>query len=146
MENLFSCVLGKNQIMKKSIFIALAVLAGSTVFAQKKLKQPPPPPPPVADVKEVPPPPPPPPPAEPPAPDQLSGSKVFFDQHPDVKSIDRNNNEVRIWLKSGKEELFDLNKEEDVKKLKDKYGELPAPPPPPPAPPAPRSAKHITQS
>ena len=132
--------------MKKSIFIAVAVLAGSTVFAQKKLKQPPPPPPPVADVKEVPPPPPPPPPAEPPAPDQLSGSKVFFDHNPDVKSIDRNNNEVRIRLKSGKEEVFDLNKEEDAKKLKDKYGELPAPPPPPPAPPAPQSPKHITES
>lgn len=139
MENLFTGVLGKNQIMKKSIFIALAVLAGSTVFAQKKLK-PPPPPPPVANVKELPPPPPP-----PPAPDQLSASKVFFDHNPDVKSIDRNNNEVRIRLKSGKEEVFDLNKVEDAKKLKDKYGELQAPPPPP-APPAPRSPKHITES
>jgi hypothetical protein len=37
-------------------------------------------------------------------------------------------------LKSGKEEVYDLNNEEKAQQFKNKYGKLPAPPPPPPAP------------
>lgn len=123
--------------MKKKFFLAMAVLATSVALAQqKKLKQPPPPPPPpVVDVKEIPPPPSPPTPMNPPSKTKMSLPKdyqAFLKRNPDVKSIDWNNNEVRIRLKSGKEETYDLNNEEEAKKLKDKYGELPVPPPPPP--------------
>jgi len=125
--------------MKKRFFVAIAVLATSVVFAQqKKMKQPPPPPPPpVVDVKEVPPPPPPPEPVNPPSKTKMSLSKdyqSFLKRNPDVKEMDLNNNKIHIRLKSGKEEVYDLNNKEEVKKLKDKYGELPAPPPPPPPP------------
>jgi hypothetical protein len=36
---------------------------------------------------------------------------------------------VLVRLKSGKEEEYFLNDEEDMQKVKNKYGELPAPPP-----------------
>lgn len=63
---------------------------------------------------------------------------AFLKRNPDVKGIEwSNGNKVHIRFKSGKEEAYDLNNEEDVKKLKNKYGELPAPPPPPPVPKAP---------
>lgn len=130
--------------MKKSIFVVAGVLATSITFAQKKEKQLPPPPPPVVDVSEVPPPPPPP-------PNKVEISKdeqAFFKKNPTVSGIERNNNKVRIHLKSGKEEVFDLNNKDDVEKLKNQYGELPVtpPPPPPPPPPAPKTPKHITES
>lgn len=130
--------------MKKSILVAAAVLAGSITFAQKKMKQapPPPPPPPVENLKEVPPPPPPPPKAELP-----KDYQAFLQRNPTVKGISWNNNkQVRIQLKSGKDEVFDMNNKEDVEKLKNQYGELPIPPPPPPPPPAPKKTKHITES
>jgi hypothetical protein len=129
--------------MKKSIFIAVAVFAGSMAFAQKKEKQTPLPPPPplVVIVNEVPPPPPPPKEALP------KDYQAFLKHNPTVKGIDWNNTEVRIRLKSGKEEVFDMNNKEDVEKLKNQYGELPAaPPPPPPPPPAPKTPNHITES
>src|SRR6266498_3884245 len=125
--------------MKKSIFIAVAVLAGSVAFAQKTVKQPPPPPPPpIVNVNEISPPPPPPEKA-----DISKEEQSFFKRNPNVNGVDRNNNEVRIHLKSGKEEVFDMNNKEEVEKLKNQYGELPAAPPPPPAP---KSPKHITES
>lgn len=133
--------------MKKSIFVAAAVLAASVSFAQKKEKQPPPPPPPpLMNVNEVPPPPPPPPPpakAKKNLPDEF---QAFLKRNPSVKGIGWNNNKVRIHLKSGKEEVFDMNNKEDVEKLKNQYGELPAPPPPPPPPPPAPKTKHITES
>lgn len=124
--------------MKKSIFVAVAVLGTSVVFAQKKDKQPPlPPPPPVVIMNEVPPPPAPPPPP-PKAKESLPKDyQAFLKRNPTVKEIGWTENKVRIHMKSGKEEVYDMNKEEDVKNLKNKYGELPAPPPPPPAPKAP---------
>ena len=120
--------------MKKSIFVAVAVLGASAVFAQKKEKQPPPPPPPpVVIVNEAPPPPPP-----PKAKEALPKDyQAFLKRNPTVKGIDWNNSKVRIRLKSGKEETFDMNNKEDVERLKNQYGELPAPPPPPPPPKAP---------
>lgn len=129
--------LTKKPIMKKTIFLAVTVLAASASFAQKKIKQPPPPPP-AMDVKEIPPPPPPPPPPKVelyekfPSPGNAD-YQAFLKRNPTVKRIGwGNKNLVRIHLKSGKEEVYDMNKEDDVQKLKNKYGELPAPPPPPP--------------
>lgn len=128
--------LKQKPFMKKTIFIAVALLSGSIVFAQKKnLKPPPPPPPPpkVADVNKLPP---------PPSPPMVSAQqnslpadyKAFLKRNPGVKHIDwSENNRVHIYLKSGSEEVYDLNKEEDVKKVESRYGQLPAPPPPPPA-------------
>lgn len=131
--------------MKKSILVAAAVLAGSITFAQKKMKQapPPPPPPPIENLKEVPPPPPPPPKAELP-----KDYKDFLQRNSTVKGLSwSQENKVRIHLKSGKEEVFDMNNKEDADKLKNQYGELPAaPPPPPPPPPAPKKPRHITES
>jgi hypothetical protein len=145
MEIFFSRISAKNHIMKKSIFVAAAVLAGSIAFAQKKEKQPPPPPsPPIVNVNEIPPPPPPPPMK---AKEALPKDyQAFLKRNPTVKGIDWNNTEMRIRLKSGKEEVFDMNNNEDVEKLKNQYGELPAAPPPPPPPPAPKTPNHITES
>ena len=114
--------------MKKRIFVALALLAGSVTFAQqKKEKQPPPPPPPpplVVDVKDIP--------APPEAPRPKKDYDEFLKRNPTVKAINWSNDEVRVRLKSGKEEVYDMKNEEEVKKLKNKYGEWPSPPPPPP--------------
>lgn len=146
MEFFISDVSSKNQVMKKSIFVAVAVLGASAVFAQKKEKQPPPPPPPpVVIVNEAPPPPPPPPPPK--AKEALPKDyQAFLKRNPTVKGIDWNNSKVRIRLKSGKEETFDMNNKEDVERLKNQYGELPAPPPPPPPPPAPKAPNKISQA
>jgi hypothetical protein len=143
MEFFISDVSSKNQVMKKSIFVAVAVLGASAVFAQKKEKQPPPPPPPpVVIVNEAPPPPPP-----PKAKEALPKDyQAFLKRNPTVKGIDWNNSKVRIRLKSGKEETFDMNNKEDVERLKNQYGELPAPPPPPPPPPAPKAPNKISQA
>lgn len=148
MEFFISDVLSKNQVMKKSIFVAVAVLGGSVAFAQKKEQQPPPPPPPpVVIVNEVPPPPPPP---QVPKPKEAlpKDYQAFLKRNPTVKGIDWNNSKVRIRLKSGKEETFDMNNKEDVERLKNQYGELPAPPPPPPPPPppAPKAPNKISQA
>ena len=119
--------------MKKFFFIAAAILAGSMAFAQKKEKQAPPPPPPpaVLDVKDVPPPPPPPKAPEKPG----KENEAFMQRNPAVNNISWSDDTVRIRLKSGKEEIYNLKSEKDVEKIKNKYGELPAPPPPPPPPP-----------
>jgi hypothetical protein len=142
-------VLCKKHIMKKSILVAVAAFAASAALAQKKekLHPPPPPPPAIVNVKDVPPAPPPPPKIKVEkfvSPDNAD-YQAFLKRNPTVKRIGWSKNKVRIHLKSGKEEVYDMNKEEEVKNLKDKYGELPAPPPPPPPPPAPKVPK-ITQS
>jgi len=146
MEIVDNRILAKNQFMMKRMFVALALVATSSTFAQqKKIKQPPPPPPPVADVKDVPPPPPPTTPPPPRIDSKHFASPLnkeyqdFLKRNPDVKGIGwSENNTLRIHLKSGKEEVYDLNNEADAQKLKNKYGELPPPPPPPPAPKAPK--------
>ena len=128
--------------MMKGMFVALALLTTSATYAQKKTKQPPPPPPPpTAEIKNLTPPPPPntsPPPTIEAEHFVSPGNKEYQDflkRNHDVKGIGwTENNTVRVHLKSGKEEVYDLNNEEDAKKLKSKYGELPAPPPPPKAP------------
>lgn len=102
------------------------------MFAQQKTEKPPPPPPPkVIDVKEVipPPPPPPPPKATPKKVDLPEDHHAFLNRNPTVKSISWSEDKISIRLKSGKEEEYLLNNDEEMQKLKDKYGELPASPP-----------------
>lgn len=143
MEKFYRCVLDKNQFMKTKIFVAAAILAGSITFAQKKAEQPPPPPPPVVNINQVPPLPPPP---KPPAKQNINlpeDYSSFLKPYSTIKDIGRSENKVRIYLKSGKEEVYDMNNESDVQKLKNKYGELPAPPPPPPPP---KSSKKRSES
>jgi len=115
--------------MKKSIFLVAAVLAGQVLFAQqKKEKSPPPPPPPrVIDVRDIPPPPPP-----PRQSDWIKDENAFLKRNPSVKSIGWSENKIRLHLKSGKEEVYDLNNKEEMENFRKQYGELPAPPPPPP--------------
>ena len=142
MEFLLECISNKKPVMKKRMFVVAGMLAASVAFAQdKKEKQPPPPPPPpaVMDVKVVEPPPPPPTPAK-----QNKEFNEFMERNPTVKGVDWNNTTVRIRLKSGKEEVYDMKKEGDVQKLKEKYGELPPPPPPPPPPPKPAKVKTVS--
>jgi hypothetical protein len=56
-------------------------------------------------------------------------------RNPTVKGLGwQQENRVRVRLKSGKEEVYNLNNKDEAAKLKNKYGELPAPPPPPPRP------------
>jgi hypothetical protein len=135
MEKNWNGVLGKNQFMKKKFLVALAILAGSVSFAQQKKQAPPPPAPPKVNVdKFVAPPPPPAPPDQ-----QRSGLpkeyKAFLKRNPTVKNLSWSENKVRIHLRSGKEEVYNLDNTEQRQMLKDKYGELPVAPPPPPPPP-----------
>lgn len=126
--------------MKTKIFVVAAILAGSVTFAQKKAEQPPPPLP-VVNINEVPPPPLPP---KLPVIQNINLSEdysSFLKSYSTIKDIGRSENKVHIHLKSGKEEVYDMNNESDVQKLKNKYGELSAPPWPPPPPPPPKSSK-----
>jgi len=128
MENDERCVLWKTNFMKKSIFIVFAVFAGSLVFAQQKKEKPsPPPPPPVLNAKDITPPPPPSIPN-----DWPQADKAFLNRNPSVKSVGWSENNIRIHLKSGKEEIFDLNNKQQMENFRKHYGELPVPPPPPP--------------
>lgn len=125
--------------MKRKISLAAAVLL-TAFFASaqvKKEKVPPPPPPPPPVLNTVPPPP-------PPSPPKKSGTslpgdyKAFLKRNPTVKGIRwSDNNTVHIQLKSGSDEVYQLNDKEQAQKLESKYGKLPVAPPPPPAPPKP---------
>jgi hypothetical protein len=132
--------------MKKNLFLATALLASGIALAQQKQKAPPPPPPPppALEAKDIPPPPPPPPPA--PEPPKLLMTKeyaAFLKRNKQVRQLQYTDDQkVTIHLKSGKSEEYDLDKKEDLKKLEDKYGQLPkaAEMPPPPPPPAPKKS------
>ena len=115
--------------MKKIILFALTAFVGLVSFAQQKQTKPPPPPPKVNIDKFVPPPPPPKEPAK------NRDYEEFLIRNPTVKRLAwAHENMVRIYLKSGKPEVYDLKKENDVQTVKNKYGELPKAPPPPPKP------------
>jgi hypothetical protein len=142
MENFYRIVLVGNRFMKKTIFIAAAFLIGITVSAQKKEKlPPPPPPPPKVDMKSIPPPP------KPQEPDKLKSDlpedyQAFLKRNSTVKNVSwSENNVVRVYLKSGKEEVYHTNIKEERQDLENKYGKLPVPPPPPPKPKAPNEKK-----
>jgi len=114
--------------MKKIIFFSLAAFAALSSFAQQKQTKPPPPPPKVNVDKFVPPPPPP---KEP----SNRDYQAFLKRNPTVKRLTwANQKTVHIYLKSGKQETYDLNKEKDLQTVKNKYGELPIAPPQPPKP------------
>jgi hypothetical protein len=141
--------------MKKNVLFAglafVLFLAASAQISQKK--EPPKPPlapkPPIEntnDLKEPPPPPPapppPPPPSAPPMPPaeglQLPDDyEAFLKRNPSVQSLVwKENDELIIRLKSGKEERYQLDNEKNRNEAAAKYGELPSAPPPPPPPPA----------
>jgi hypothetical protein len=134
--------------MKKRIsIVAVSVFTVCFAMAQtKRAKLPPPPPPAPPIVEAVVTPPPPPAPPIPPAPavaalpDDFS---EFLSLNPAIKNVEwSENNLVHIYLKSGKEEVYNLDKKEEAELLEKKYGKLPVAPPPPPAPPkAPKPVK-----
>src|SRR5579885_429101 len=110
--------------MKKGIFVAIAFLTTSALFAQqKKIKQlPPPPSPPMVEMKEPPLPPPPPKPLHPSTIMSMQNEQTFLKQNPSVKSIHWSNDKIHVYLKSGQKEDYDLNSEEDKNRFKNKYG------------------------
>ena len=125
--------------MKKTIFLVIAAFAGSVSFAQQKQSKPPPPPPKVNVDKFVPPPTPPKQPSKVKNVNAVSykkpGYQEFLKGNPIVKRLTwPHENTVRFYLKSGKQETYDLKKENDVQTVKNKYGELPIAPPRPPKP------------
>jgi hypothetical protein len=133
----FRMRLKQKPIMKKRFLVALAILTASISFAQQKKAPPPPPapPPPKVNNEKF---------RFPPPivyPDGLPDDyKAFLKRNPTVKSLGWSENKVHIHLKSGKEEVYNLNNEAEVRKLENKYGGLPmSPPPPPPPPKAPKS-------
>lgn len=138
---IFSAVASEHKTidMKKQFFVATALLASTVVFAQQDKKTPPPsppPPPPKVEMEKFTPPPPPPDVPEVVVP---KGYSDFLTRNKNVKTLEwTNQKQVTIHLKSGKKEVYDLGNKDQVKKLEDKYGQLPEtpPPPPPPAPPA----------
>lgn len=74
---------------------------------------------------------------------QTQRTIMVNDTLPDnVKQINVNKNKVRVTLKNGSKEHYDLNNTAEKKEFERKYGEIP-PPPPPPDPPAPPSPDAI---
>jgi len=138
MEKNRASVLSKNQCMKKRFLVAVTILAASVSFAQQKKQPPPPPAPPKVNLDKFVPPPPPPPPPKAPAKERMdlpTDYQAFLKRNPTIKNLTWSENKVRVHLKSGKEEVYNLNDKEEMENLKEKYGELPVAPPPPPPPP-----------
>jgi hypothetical protein len=132
----FRMRLKQKPIMKKRFLVALAILTASISFAQQKKAPPPPPapPPPKVNNEKF---------RFPPPivyPDGLPDDyKAFLKRNPTVKSLGWSENKVHIHLKSGKEEVYNLNNEAEALKLENKYGGLPMSPPPPPKAPKSKS-------
>jgi hypothetical protein len=125
-------------IMKKTFLSLTAVLfTTGLVMAQQTEKKAPPPPPPVVQVEM--PAPPPPPPLPPPGikKDISAEHNGFMKRNPQVQGLSWSDEgkTLRIELRDGSEESYDLNNAEEAQKAERLYGKLPAPPPPPPAPP-----------
>jgi len=59
----------------------------------------------------------------------------FYKRNPTVSGISRKGNVITIKKKDGTMEKYDMNKKEEDKSFKEKYGVPPIPPPPPPPPP-----------
>src|SRR6476620_8790810 len=124
-------------IMKKTILSLTAVLfaTGMVMAQQTEKKAPPPPPPPVVQVEMVAPPPLPPPPP-PPArmkKDLSDEQNAFMKRNPQVQGLSWSDEGkiLRIQLRDGREESYDLNNAEEAQKAERLYGKLPVPPPPP---------------
>jgi hypothetical protein len=112
--------------MKKTTFVAMAMLATSVVLAQQKKDKEPPSPHPVMNAEAPKPPPPPAPPRKP-----KEEHDAVLNRNPTVKAVTWTDETVDIYLKSGKHEVYDMKNEKDVQALKEKSGEFPTPPPPP---------------
>jgi hypothetical protein len=140
-------------IMKKTFLSLTAVLftTGLVMAQQAEKKSPTPPPPPTHEFSTTPPPPPPPvaqvemvvPPPPPPPPPVINKhiadeQNAFMKRNPQVHGLSWSDEgkTLRIQLRDGREESYDLNNAEDAQKAERVYGKLPVPPPPPPAPPA----------
>lgn len=142
MERRGSHILFQNQCMKKNFCLGLLALMGvSLTMAQNSHKRPtppPPPPPPVLTLNPVQPLPPSPP--EPPSIQVISKEDHrFLQQHPEIQSMEWTDNKLRLHLKSGADESYQMDLREDQQKWATKYGgRLPVPPPPPPPPPTPQ--------
>jgi hypothetical protein len=109
-------------MMKKQLMLVIGVLFATLIIAQdKNVPQPPPPVPAVENLT-------------PPPPSIHDDYKSFLKRNPLIKSVgwSTNGTIIRIRLKSGKEELYNLNSEKETTVLKRKYGRLPIAPPPPP--------------
>lgn len=112
--------------MKKILpLLVLFFLSGAiTLKAQTEKNLPPPPPPPKPeriDVKIY-----------------KGPNSDFLKQNPTIQKVSwSGNNEIKLKFKTGKEEKYNLNNEDEKKLFTDKYG-VPPPPPPPPPPPKPK--------
>ena len=120
----------------KKVLLLPAMLAGILVFGQKKEEAVPPPPPPAPPELITPAKPPKPP---KPAPPPVDDYGAFMKRNKNVKSLGWSDegNTLRIRLKSGKEEVYDLDDKTQKQKAETLYGKLPMAPPPPPEAPAP---------
>ena len=137
----------KNCFMKKIFALAASlILIVVSAHSQSEKKEPPPPPPPPKIVKEEkvkntsptvidekvnaskP--------SEPPV-VTVKGKRAddFYKRNPTVSGISRKGNVITIKKKDGTMEKYDMNKKEEDKSFKEKYGVPPIPPPPPPPPP-----------
>ncbi|MGZ8545124.1 MAG: hypothetical protein ACXWV0_07490 [Flavisolibacter sp.] len=121
----------------KKVLLLPALLAGSLVFSQQKNELVAPPPPPEPPKVESPAPPPMPP---KPAPPPVDDYGDFMKRNKNVKSLgwSDDGNTMRVHLKSGKEDVYDLGDRAQKQKAESIYGKLPIAPPPPPAPPSPK--------
>ena len=109
-------------MMKKQLMLVIGVLSATLVIAQDKNIPPPPPPAPPVQNLTLPP------------PSIDNDYRSFLKRNPLIKSLgwSANGSIIRIRLKSGKEEVYNLNSEKEITVLKGKYGRLPIAPPPPP--------------
>ncbi|MFD2921167.1 M56 family metallopeptidase [Terrimonas rubra] len=62
----------------------------------------------------------------------------------EISNINEHANELRLTLQNGTTEKYNLDSESDLKRFKDKYGELPVQAPPPPVPPTPATPGKVT--
>ena len=60
------------------------------------------------------------------------GADDFYKRKPTVSGISRQGSVITIKKKDGTTEKYDMNKKEEDKGFKEKYGVSPIPPPPPP--------------
>ena len=120
--------------MNKNFVVACIAIAaiGFNASAQKKEKAPPPPPrqPQTVIVNEN------------------KEYDEFLKRNPTVKSLfwKGTGHLMGVRLKSGKEEVYNLENENEVASAKAKYGNLPEPPPPPPPVPAKQSKAEIPEA
>jgi hypothetical protein len=108
--------------MKKTLTVLAALLITGILAANAQSK------------KEIPPPPPPPEKLISPCTAEPATWNTLYRLNPSVANSSREGNKIRIRLKNGTKEEYDLNNEAEKKGFIEKYGVIPVPPPPPPPP------------